>query len=95
MNSSGLVPPQYVIEESKFIPPPEEFLEESSLKSLPSQPQIANRKKNTDETIALNRDRSFLPISFLKHPNHTAETELRGVWLTNIDRMMFYFLAKI
>ena len=28
LDRSGLVPPQYVIEETKFIPPPDEFLEE-------------------------------------------------------------------
>ncbi|MGK7927249.1 MAG: family 10 glycosylhydrolase [Spirulina sp.] len=88
--SSGLVPPQYVVEKSKFIPPTDELLEksldENKEKNLDSSKEIDTEKITTHEIATeLTGDRAFLPISFRKQPDRAPETELRGVWLTNID----------
>ncbi len=82
---SGLVPPQYVINENNFILPPE-FLEEGNEKNnLDFSLQFDTKKNIAETTTKLIANDSFLPISFQKHPDRNSDTELRGVWLTNID----------
>ncbi|MBP0021604.1 MAG: family 10 glycosylhydrolase [Cyanobacteria bacterium SBLK] len=91
MDASGLIPPQYVVEESKFIPPPDEFLDELSEvenqeNNLNAGKQFEDRKKNANFSVMRSlKSSSFLPISFFKQPDRNSDSELRGVWLTNID----------